>query len=95
MKTKGLTLAEAHKSGRNYRRPNWLEYSKFYGGNIPLIDAIATDYELEPQAKLLTREEVRQAALTVLILPHHSGATQGFHQAEMICNNLFGPEEDV
>lgn len=59
MKTKNLSLAEAHASGRKYRRAGWGEWVCFIPStHVLLTDALATDYELEPVAKLLTREEV-------------------------------------
>lgn len=96
MKTKGLTLAEAHASGRNYRRANhavWTAYSRL--GNhsqakLILIEHVfATDYELEPEAKLLTRDEVSHA-LNVCWDSHNQMYTN-----QVLLDLLFGPEEDV
>jgi hypothetical protein len=61
VKTKGLSLAEAHTSGRKYKRPGWNGYTRLGDRVVFLVDALATDYELEPEAKLLTREDVERA----------------------------------
>ena len=92
MKTKGLSLLEAHNSGRKYRRANRPDATEFHRLTdpstdsrwlIPVENALATDYELEPQTKLLTREEVD----TVLI---DSGVS--FITRQYSLNLLFGEE---
>ena len=91
MKTKGLTLIEAVNSGQKFKRKkwSWFRAAEDMGALIDTQSALAADYELEPEAELLTREEVRQAALKVM-LPLDNAA---FHKAEKICYELFGPEE--
>jgi len=92
MKTKGLTLAEAHASGRKYKRPLWDRYARLVDKTVFLPDAIATDYELEPEAKLLTREDVKAAiylALRGKIGPsYHDRCLE-----EVVTDKLFGPED--
>lgn len=85
-----MTLLEAHASGRRYRRANhtvWRDYHRLGGHDghsLVLIDHVfATDYELEPEAKLLTREAVWAAI-------YRAGGNNG----QEVCNILFG-EEDV
>jgi hypothetical protein len=90
MKTKGLTLIEAHKSGKKYRRPTWVPgYRRFELSTqfISVDNALATDYELELEAKLLTREDVRQ------ILKERTKIYDP--TIVVVLNALFGPEEDV
>lgn len=91
MKTTGLSLAEAHASGRRYKRaPYYKGFERLedgLGDTIWVKDALAMDYELEPEAKLLTREEVRQAVLA------QKGQVNIFHDAAKICDALFGPED--
>jgi hypothetical protein len=58
-KTTGLSLAEAHASGRKYRRggnPTFIRYTD--KSEILLVNAAATDWEIEPEAKLLTRDDI-------------------------------------
>ena len=86
MKTKGLSLAEAHASGKKYKRSRWVVYLRF-NDRLFMEDALATDYELEPEAKLLTREEVYEAisnSLPVICTEY---------VAAHICDKLFGSEE--
>jgi hypothetical protein len=91
MKTTNLSLAEAHKSGRKYRRPGWLckDFIRFEHDNLNILleNALATDYELEPEAKLLTREEVRRA------ITYWVTVTAEDRLANRICYELFGTEE--
>jgi len=65
VKTKGLSLAEAHESGRKYRRAGqphyWRMNPRDEHTHFPSSTILATDYELEPEAKLLTREDVERA----------------------------------
>ena len=64
MKTHNLSLAEAHASGKNYRRTAWGKCSFIRYNESDLIkvgNAIAADYELEPEAKSLTRQDVEAA----------------------------------
>ena len=65
MKTKGLSLAEAHESGRKYRQVG--DTCSYYrikeGHSVSWLGAISL-YELEPEAKLLTREEVEAALVS-------------------------------
>jgi hypothetical protein len=92
MKTKNLTLAEAHASGRKYRRANYYleEFQKpELDVSMPIEDAIATDYELEPQAKLLTREEVEEAFYMALPVTKHE---ESKHITVMLAR-LFGAED--
>ena len=60
MKTKGLTLAEAHASGRKYRLVG--SGSRYFrddpGYSFNYIYVFEAKFELEPEAKLLTREDV-------------------------------------
>ena len=93
MKTKGLSLAEAHDSGKKYRRPKntCLHFRYADDDGISIDDALATDYELEPQAKLLTREEVEDAF-------YMEWVGVGKSIDDVVCavlNRLFGSEEDV
>lgn len=94
--TSGLSLAEAHASGRKYRRAlsgqGNIKMSFYYRFgeqqymSLTIADALATDYELKPEAKLLTRDEV-----TYLLLDK----TMLFQQTiDKVCDALFG-EEDV
>ena len=50
-----MTLPEAIKSGRRFRRPCWAAWSFSYGnepsGNYLIKDLFADDYELEPLPK--------------------------------------------
>ena len=95
MKTKGLSLSEAHASGRNYRRTFYVRkgetsfYRHSIAGNMLVDDAVATDYELEPQAKPLTREEVEEAFEEAASRNDRDSA-----KAALI-EKLFGSEENV
>ena len=89
MKTKGLSLAEAHASGRKYRRPCWgVGFYTRYNHNSEVMgnNALATDYELEPQAKLLTREEVGEVMFLQLNI--------STMDRERVLERLFGCEDD-
>jgi hypothetical protein len=97
MKTKNLSLTEAHASGRKYRRASipgrafhrldaefdyqWMIKIE---GVIKIEDALATDYELESPAKiiLVSRNDIRLAMINA-----------GIMNSEQVCNKLFGPEE--
>ena len=88
MKTSGLSLAEAHASGRKHKRPEWETYFRF-SKHVVIEDAAATDYELEPEVKLFTREEVEEAVLT----NYCNGAKA--KTARLVVDALFDDEEDV
>jgi hypothetical protein len=62
MKTTGLSFAEAHASGRKYKRGLNPEFSRYIeDARISVYAAAATDWEIEPETKLLTREQVIKA----------------------------------
>lgn len=64
-----MTLKEAHDSGRNYFRVEWLDTDMGIGrfhelSDISLEDAIADDYELEPipeRVVTITARDLNQA----------------------------------
>ena len=89
MKTKNLSLAEAHASDRRYK-PVGEHHTKYYrfdvGQHLSWF-AATTLYELEPEAKLLTREEVYEAISSSMPVI----CTE--YVATHICNKLFGSEE--
>lgn len=74
---------EAHASGRKYRRANRPDATEFHRLTdtatdsrwlMPVENALATDYEFEPEAKLLTRKEVHAEVVSVL---HNIGGIRG------------------
>jgi hypothetical protein len=60
MKTKGLSLGEAHASNRNYRRAYEYSYYRLSttDGHVLKQSALAMDYELEPETVCVTREDL-------------------------------------
>ena len=88
MKTKNLSLAEAHASGRKYRMvgDSCAYYRIKEGHSVSWMGATSL-YELEPEAKLLTREEVYEAISSSMPVI----CTE--YVATHICNKLFGSEE--
>jgi len=86
MKTKNLSLAEAHASGKKYRIVGYTGayYRNVVGCEVSWMAAIS-QYELEPEAKLLTRDEVEAAI--VKAMPHAS------FWPKAICDQLFGQED--
>jgi hypothetical protein len=91
MKTKNLSLTEAHASGRKYRRASIpgrtfhrLDAEFDYQWMIKIEDALATDYELESPAKLIlvSRNDIRLAMINA-----------GIMNPEQVCDKLFGTEE--
>lgn len=87
MKTKGLSLAEAHASGRKYK-PVGEHHSAYFRYDIDRHlswFAATTLYELEPEAKLLTREEVGAAMFLQLNI--------STMDRQRVLDKLFGSEE--
>ena len=101
MKTKGLTLVEAHATGRKYRMVGstygygWYVNKNFvvtengieHPAWVLTIEAACARYDLEPVAKLLTREDV-DAAFNL--------AWEGRNSLSLkhgVMNILFGPED--
>ena len=61
---RNLTLAQAHKSGRKYKRPSWTSFRRF--GDVvstSIEEVLATDYEIENWEKTFNRVDI---ALTIL-----------------------------
>lgn len=61
---RNMTLAQAHKSGRKYKRPSWNSFRRF--GDVvstSLDEVLATDYEIESCEKTFNRADI---ALTLL-----------------------------
>lgn len=96
-----MNLIEAHKSGKAFKRPNWGHYMKLVSDPngvrlqsedgcaddyLEVTDFEATDYELEPEAKLLTKDDVIYAVELA------QGKTIGFYNyslAEEVVKILF------
>lgn len=104
MKMEGLTLIEAHETGKKYRVVGSnFGYGRYVGKNfvvtengqehpawILTIDAACAMYELEPQDKLLTREDVYK------ITHSHINSWYGIdaeYVAEKIVKVLFDKDE--
>ena len=61
---RNMTLAQAHKSGRKYKRPSWDSFRRF--GDVvstSLEEVLATDYEIETLEKVFTRSEIGRVLL--------------------------------
>jgi hypothetical protein len=97
MKTKGLSLAEAHASGRKYRRNEWIpgyRRCETFAEFISFRDALATDYELEPEAKPLTRDDVSMA-IHAALRGTVGTVNLDHYLAQNVIDRLFGLEGDV
>lgn len=95
-----MNIIEAHKSGRKFKRPSWDGYVKINLNNpssyyiafdnfilAAAEDILADDYELEPEAKLLTRAEVKEAFIKAAYCQYSHSLTA--HQDQML-EILFG-----
>ena len=88
MKTKNLNFIEAHASGRKYKRSSQILYRRYTDTEeVPVYFAMANDFQLEPEPKQLTREEVRHAFNV-----SWDEATQRYAR-EVMLDHLFGKED--
>ena len=95
MKTKNLSLAEAHASGRKYRAigdPYYDNYTRFNPNKEVSWFYATALYELEPEAKLLTRKEVFLAVKDELYKRDY-GRCAREDIAFSVANQLFASKE--